>query len=93
MKLHSSLLESDFLLGLIFACPLESESEICPFKKVRQLPVDDRLNLLENLSQNNKECLFKQHKKCLSKNDIGYSLQAKTINSNFVDQSILIHLE
>ncbi len=58
------------LSGLIFGCPLSDVKSNCPFKLLRMLSVERRLEIIENYSDSEKEKIIFLHKQCLSKNDI-----------------------
>ena len=51
--------------GLIFGCPLKNENHNCPFKSIRQLPVDKRIDFVNKLDKPEKWNLIQEHSKCL----------------------------
>lgn len=42
--------EKTILLGLLQACPYDSETSSCPLREIRQQPWEQRLEWAENLS-------------------------------------------
>lgn len=51
--------------GLIFNCPIGIESSDCEYKKIRQLPLKDRLAFMDVLNDEEKKTLMKKHQKCI----------------------------
>jgi hypothetical protein len=51
--------------GLIFNCPIGIESLDCEYKKIRQLPLKERLMRINILTETEKKILIKKHQKCL----------------------------
>ena len=52
--------------GLIFNCPLGNEAEDCQFKLIRQIPLKDKLNYYNAMTEDEKKTLIRKHKCCLS---------------------------
>jgi len=55
--------------GLLFDCPLKEESESCPFKTIRQLPIKKRLEKYQILSYEKKSELIDKHLDCIKKRE------------------------
>ncbi|MBN2521578.1 MAG: hypothetical protein JXB17_13785 [Bacteroidales bacterium] len=53
------------IYGLIFGCPFDVENENCPFKKIRQMPLEERVNLIGEMDQLDICNLIETHSKCL----------------------------
>lgn len=60
------------LSGLVFKCPMEHETDQCIFRLVRQIPVKQRLEYLNNLSEKRQMELLMRHKECLAKRENGH---------------------
>lgn len=52
--------------GLIFKCPVGEEVSRCEFRKIRELPIKDRLTYFNALTEKEFEMLIKFHQRCLS---------------------------
>lgn len=61
--------EYRLLEGLIFSCPMDKELENCPFIQIRQMSIDERLSLLEELSSIRKDELVRHHQLCLKRRE------------------------
>jgi len=59
------------LIGLLFGCPLEQESEFCFFKELRKLSVEDRLAHIKSMTLAEQEALVANHKVCLCLQEMG----------------------
>ena len=57
------------IVGLIFSCTMGVELETCPFQSIRSLPLANRLDVLEELSEEEKDKLIMLHRKCLNCRD------------------------
>jgi len=53
------------LKGLIFGCPFDLETSECPFKNIRNLSPEKRVEWIDELNENQKKSLIRYHKKCL----------------------------
>jgi hypothetical protein len=51
--------------GLIFNCPIGFESLDCGYKRIRQLPLKERISYVNVLTEAEKKNLVKKHQKCL----------------------------
>lgn len=52
------------LCGMIFSCPLNKNDFHCPFKKVRELPIQEKLRFIKTLNLEEAEDLKGIHIKC-----------------------------
>ena len=52
--------------GLLFGCPVGCELDECPFKKIREIPVEERIKLIWTLPADEKEIMIFEHKYCLA---------------------------
>jgi hypothetical protein len=64
------------LYGLIFECPLKKESDDCPLKEIRTLPIRERVTFINNLSDTEKREILNSHEICIEKRQA--SLKNKT---------------
>ena len=53
------------IYGLIFGCPFNVENDNCPLKQIRQLPLEERVNLIGEMSQLDICDLVEAHSRCL----------------------------
>ena len=51
--------------GLMFNCPIGFESLDCEYKKIRRLPLKERITYINVLTETEKKTLVKKHQKCL----------------------------
>jgi hypothetical protein len=54
-----------FYYGLIFSCPMGSESEECDYRLLRKLPIKERLAVMDVLTEKERQALIDKHRKCL----------------------------
>ncbi len=54
-----------FLYGLAIACPLHNCDQSCPIDKIREMPIKERINYLEDLSKEEKGELITRHNACI----------------------------
>ena len=53
-------------IGLVFSCPMDYETETCPFIFLRkEESIDKRLNVWKNMKVTDRIELVVQHRKCL----------------------------
>lgn len=64
--------------GLIFCCPLGSETIGCKFKKLRNLKLENRLKFYEALNDEEKKAKIQYHLNCLTLREMK-SIKQKTI--------------
>lgn len=57
------------LYGLAFDCPYFDRQDDCPLKEMEQLPLREKVNWINSLSQDRKQKLIEKHKNC-SKNRV-----------------------
>jgi len=57
------------LYGLAFDCPYLDRKENCPMLEVEHLSFSEKFLWIKNLSQDEKQRMFEQHKNC-SKNRV-----------------------
>lgn len=57
------------LYGLAFECPYFDRQDDCPLKEMEQLPLREKVNWINSLSQDRKQKLIEKHKNC-SKNRV-----------------------
>ena len=52
------------LYGLAFSCPYFDRKDDCPLKEMEQLPLREKVNWINSLSQERKQKLIEKHKNC-----------------------------
>ena len=57
------------LYGLAFDCPYFDRQDDCPLKEIEQLPLREKVNWINSLSQDQKQKVIEKHKNC-SKNRV-----------------------
>lgn len=57
--------------GLIFKCPFDDEKDYCPFKKFREMSVEEKVNwLMDDKNDDEKLQLLDFHTTCLIKREL-----------------------
>ncbi|MEN8263004.1 MAG: hypothetical protein ABFR82_06035 [Nitrospirota bacterium] len=51
--------------GLLIACTLEKALDDCPVKELRNLPIDTRLMIVDEMNEKGIESIIEYHRKCL----------------------------
>ena len=58
-----------FVQKLLIACPLGSPLDNCPATALRELPLTNRLNLANGMSEDQIDSIITCHKKCLAERE------------------------
>lgn len=53
--------------GLLTECPLDKPLDDCPAKKVRCLPLEKRLQLVEDMGESDLDLIISHHRHCFQK--------------------------
>ena len=53
------------IYGLIFGCPFMKENHDCPFKNIRQMPLETRVRCVDQMNQLDICHLIEYHSNCL----------------------------
>lgn len=54
-----------FLLDLIFACPIGGNPDFCICKKIREMPIPDRIKWVNDMTHKERVEIYLAHKECL----------------------------
>ena len=52
--------------GLLFCCPMNSETKSCAFREIRNKDINERIQYMKLLSKDERSALIIKHKNCLS---------------------------
>lgn len=58
-------------MGLIFDCPMPPHLESCPFREIRKLPIEERVKIINNMTEQQINDILGIHDKCLSEREKG----------------------
>ena len=53
--------------GLLMACTMEKALDDCPVKELRNLPINERLIIVDEMKAEDLESIIEYHKMCLRK--------------------------
>ena len=68
------------LTGLLFYCPMEKESDDCPFELIRKIEVIKRIEFIDKIIEDEQRIILEHHKKCIKNRE--KQLNNKNINVN-----------
>ncbi len=68
------------IYGIAFGCPVDERCKSCPFLPMNQLAFKDKVEWIDNLSEDRKRQIFEQHLNCSKKR-----VNSK-MNNNFLNQ-------
>ena len=55
--------------GLIFGCPMGSESKDCAYKTIRNKPLGERIKYIASITKDERSILVKRHKDCITRRE------------------------
>ena len=56
-------------IALLFECPFGNELDTCVFKKFREISIEERIRIFENLKYCEKKEIINKHNSCLQKRE------------------------